>query len=498
MTDTAIKNFTIIICSIYSYRKLLNLKRYSLPQVILNFFFSLILSFTGYTIRLFDPLLSIMIMIVLLFTFITLITKTTLELSITTTILSLGISYTAFALAVLIAGTTIYTLSFIFKLDPKTVPSMATNIAIACIQYLLILLPFRLKRLRKGMPFLHKIGSTNAGVLISTILLCSVILLSTRQLAPLTFVVLYLSSLLCSVFVFLWWRNRIKQSYLDRIQRLEIETLQHTVWEKDNEIEKLRKENEALSKIIHRDNKLIPAMTLAVSDFLQCCQDKDKQEILTKGEELLSYLRSSSEDRLGIINNYQTVSKTLISTKVYSIDSLLKYMLNKSNCNHINFDLMLTGSAKYMIENVISEADLNTLLSDLLENAIIATKYSHEKRILVHLGIIDNHYVIEVLDSGIPFEEEILENFGIKQVTTHSEEGGSGIGLITIYELVKQYQASFILEECNIKNTGFTKKISIIFDQAGEFIINLPYFEKTRTKSSQDTRFVQDKELIYF
>lgn len=105
------------------------------------------------------------------------------------------------------------------------------------------------------------------------------------------------------------------------------------------------------------------------------------------------------------------------------------------------------------------------LLADLLENAIIATKHSKEKNILVHLGILYQNYVIEVFDSGIPFESKTLKDFGIKRTTTHSNEGGSGIGLMSIYELMKQYKASFLLEKYNLEKSGFTKKISVIFDR---------------------------------
>lgn len=419
-------------------------------------------------------------MIILLFVFITYRTETALELSITTTILSLGISYTAFSFAVSFVGIIFYILSLIFVFNIDDIPTVASMTVISLVQFILTLLPFQIKRLRKGMPFLYKIGSTNAGVLISITLLSCVILISTRKFETFTSVSLFLSILFCSFFVFIWWRNKIKQDYLDRLQKSKIEDLQNTVSEKDKDIERLQKEVEALSKIIHRDNKLIPTMTMALSDFLKCCQDKDNEELHKQGEELLDYFNSSAQDRLGIIQEYQAESRTLTTTNVYSIDSLLKYMLNKSHGLHIKFDLTLSASVKYMIENIISEADLNTLLSDLLENAIIASKHSDEKEILVHLGIIDKHYVIEIFDSGIPFDLEVLKNLGIKRTTTHAKEGGSGIGLMTIYELVKHYNASLIIEECLFEKTGFTKKIALIFDQEGQFIINLPYFKETK------------------
>ncbi len=57
----------------------------------------------------------------------------------------------------------------------------------------------------------------------------------------------------------------------------------------------------------------------------------------------------------------------------------MAYMLQKAKAHGINFDLSVSGSVKYLVENVIGESDLNTLLADLIDNAIIAVKNCEKK-----------------------------------------------------------------------------------------------------------------------
>ncbi len=75
------------------------------------------------------------------------------------------------------------------------------------------------------------------------------------------------------------------------------------------------------------------------------------------------------------------------------------------------------------------------------------------------------------MNSGEFFNTDILLNFGIKKATTHLHEGGSGIGLITVYEILRKYKASFILDELD-NNTLFSKKLSISFNNLNQNFIN--------------------------
>ena len=55
--------------------------------------------------------------------------------------------------------------------------------------------------------------------------------------------------------------------------------------------------------------------------------------------------------------------------------------------------------------------------------------------------------------------------------TTHGDSGGSGIGLMTAFEILRTCKASFLLDEC-INNTPYSKVISICFDGLGQIRIH--------------------------
>jgi sensor histidine kinase regulating citrate/malate metabolism len=78
----------------------------------------------------------------------------------------------------------------------------------------------------------------------------------------------------------------------------------------------------------------------------------------------------------------------------------------------VEFDLTVTGSVKYMIENIVALADLTTLLADLIENAMAAVRYREKKKILVLIGVIENCYLIDAFDSGTSFEPDTLASLG--------------------------------------------------------------------------------------
>ncbi len=70
----------------------------------------------------------------------------------------------------------------------------------------------------------------------------------------------------------------------------------------------------------------------------------------------------------------------------------------------------------------------------------------------------------------IPFQPDTLLKIGKKRTTTHSDTGGSGIGLMTVFELIKKYNASFLIDE-SINNEFFAKNVSVVFDGLCEYRI---------------------------
>ena len=276
---------------------------------------------------------------------------------------------------------------------------------------------------------------------------------------------------LLAIALLIWWRHKITQSYVEKLRVDEVELLYKEISDKDLEIEKLHAHNEQLSGIIHKDNKLIPAMEMAVRNYLQTAALMKPEDARQTGAELLGKLERMAEERTGIIHTYQENFSYRQSSGLISIDAIVDYMENRASTLGIEYHYQFDKTLKEMLPAFITEDDAMHLLSDLIENAIIAVTHSEKKNIHIHIGFIRSILFIDISDSGIPFTPETYEKFGNIQYTTHAEHGGSGIGLMDIAKLKKQYQFSLQIYEYPENETIYTKKIRILFDRKAHYLI---------------------------
>lgn len=217
----------------------------------------------------------------------------------------------------------------------------------------------------------------------------------------------------------------------------------------------------------------------------------DSAEYITEGNRLQIELSKLSEERRNMLQHYEQNNVKLPATHITSTDNLLKYMYEKARQDDIALQLIMSYNLPQMIQQIIDEADLNTLLADLIENAIIATKHNKQHSILISFSIVDKAYSFNIFDSGIPFTAEIIQGFGKQQLTTHADTGGSGIGLMTTYELLRKYNASFIINEFD--SGQYTKEISIIFNDLQQYILKTyrPEEEISSLKKRNDLQIIR-------
>jgi hypothetical protein len=100
--------------------------------------------------------------------------------------------------------------------------------------------------------------------------------------------------------------------------------------------------------------------------------------------------------------------------------------------------------------------------------------------VFVSLGTENGIHELCVEDSGIPFKVETLVNLGIKKTTTRADEGGSGLGYMTIFEILRECNASLIITEYEPEKLSFTKSIAVRFDHKGEHILQTNRVEEIR------------------
>lgn len=459
-----IKYFAIILCGIYCYIKLLNLpqkKKLVFPTLLFTVCLSLLAALSE-TVFPHTAILLLILVSMLFFSFIA--PNFSPEICITAMIISYGISYITFSMAIIIVG-----FLFISEVTNPTYNHMLYQILTAFLQLLITQLPFQFKRLKKGMPFLINRLASFPLMIISLLVLLGAVLLSSIPYNELyCFTLLF--AFIFAIFVFLSWRNNITKTYLDKLKEKDIAELNAALSQKDIRIKELEEENGELAKIIHGDNKLIPAMALAVKSFLESASALPGGDRET-GQRLLEDLEQMTAHRKGILLRQDNRCHTFHATGVSSVDSLLNYMQQKASEKETDFDVSVTCDMDSFLRKTISEEDLNTLLADLLENAMIAAAHSSSRHVLLSIDKTDSFYHISIFDSGIPFSKEVLVNLGLQQYTTHKEEGGSGIGLVTSYELIRKYNASLIIEEYAQDSGLYTKKVSLIFNRLGQYTL---------------------------
>ncbi len=411
-------------------------------------------------IRQYTQIISIVVMITTSIFVSMALLKVETSTAIVVTMLGYGISYLLYLCGAIILGI----VKTIIQ-DNSVSINLLSVIFIGAFQVSLSILFFRTKRLRHGLPFLSDSKYSDLGVYLCVSVLLVATILGVQSLSERTIIALFFLLICLGVVLGYWWKKYLIREYLEHLQKAKHKELENTVAILENKIETLSKENETFSKLIHKDNKLIPAMELAVSQLLySIAQDDNEQSRMEQAQSILKQLKALSEERAGIVKNYEDASQKLPCLGLNGLDALFLFMLQRAHMSEIEFDLKLDDGIDQIITGNISESDVSTLLADLIENALIAANHTeHKKAVQVKLSAHAGIFYISVSDSGPPFPPEVLERWGIERITTHADTGGSGIGMMTIYELCQKYSASFEIEQ--VQNVSpYRKCVSIRFD----------------------------------
>lgn len=466
MIQDLIRWFFNFLCSFYLFYKLLNLKQ---PNYFYKLSFLVLIFIESFFLSIFNPNISIFI-----FPLVTTVntyvlsrsTKKTISLSLIALIISESIHYIFLLLVALLMGLSVAP----FFYGRYDLPYVTIQLSGGIIELLFLFLLFKIKRLRRGMPFLYQIGSSATGFILSCFILLIITIINFYDTIPTTqFVFLLIALFLIGLLLYCWWRFRITRDYREKLRQAELKALQNELNEKDNRIRELEENNDSLAKIIHKDNKLIPAMELAVCEYLEAeATDGDTRK---KGEQLASGLKSMAQERKGTLNSYRHDEHALPVTGVCVLDALFTYMQQRALAQNINFSLHITGDIVKMTEDIISGEDLSHLLADLLENAMIAIGDNEVRSLSAYLCHNEDSCTIEISDSGNAFDVQLFEDFGQTRHTTHKDSGGSGIGLMDIWKIKKQYRASLHIIEYTPGTSIFTKKIALVFDRKNHYLI---------------------------
>lgn len=384
--------------------------------------------------------------------------KRSLNIALGLSTVSFTVGFLLFSIAWCISIPAYYAMYSLIK-DTFTLDIVATTFT-GLLQTIICLLFFRIKRLRHGIPQIEKNINSDISTLICVITLFLVFYMYSTDTSNYINLIIAFIIIICSILLIQSYKKHIKNVYIEKVNKRNKEIAEETLSEALAENKKLSDENKKLSAIIHKDNKIVPAMYLAVNEILEC-ESPDIQK--GKSIELKNQLQALVSERKEILTDYETKNKALPNCGLPSTNACLKYLYNKATKSNIKFSVSSTAELNKYNGITECENDFNTLLLDLGENAIISADSSDTKNILILINSDITRLSLSIFDSGNQFEPNVIKNLGIKRTTTHKKSGGTGIGLMNSIELCKKHKASFILDE-TISNDEYSKCVSVDFD----------------------------------
>jgi len=497
-----IKNVGIVIVSVFLYLKILNMKQLPNAKLILIGIFTLFLSLLSHAAWTVSQYLYIVTVAACLAIFFKFAFRIGWGLAVTVAVLAYTMSYALYIMAAWIVAVPLAVLAVIhgnagssgdpfwdsfldgsnyentfwgyILYNPGYEDTVWAFLAYFVIQFSLAIFIFRIKRLRSGFPILKKDEFTYFAFLFGFFgLLFATVFNRTFDIRQLIFLSMLGMSVL-AVGIFLWWRASITRAYKDMLKDRQIDEENKKTAIMEQEMETQKEHIQFLSSIIHKDNKLIPAMSLAVENFIRLSENQLDEDAKRKAQMILDEMDSQSRERAGYLSEYKTVGKKIPKTNLFKIDSMFEYLGRKALQNGAIFDLAILCDVRFLIGKSLTEADLVTLMADLIDNAIYAVSSSPFKRILTTICIEDGCYEVRVSDSGADFNIDTLHKLGKASATTHEDDGGSGIGYLTIFKILNETKASLVIQEYEHKPNALTKQIAVRFDGKNRYAIESP------------------------
>ena len=457
-TDVLKQTF-IIIFSYYIYLRITNISKKSLKIFFLLPISAVIISILTNIIEYnIDSYCSMSLMVLLMtfnnkFCF-----RSNIEYTILLTIISFCFSYIIYIMSVMVA--------FL----PVTIIQLNDNVnfvIILIIYYLFTINTFKINKFKYGIIYLNNklkdsyinlfVFNIGAIILMVSMILNDNMIVQSRKIG-ITFVIV-------SIIMFLTIKQSFDLYYKQSLLEKDLKETKEELENKKQEIEKLEKANLEFSKTSHSLAHKQKALEYRLSQLTKLGKINEDEEIDIKNE-----LENISEEMYKEPEDIE-----LAKTDITSIDNMFSYMQSECIKDNIKFELQVVGNIHYMVNNLISENELEILIADHIKDAIIAINHSDNsnRSILVRIGKIDNVYSLYIYDSGIEFTKEVLDNLGKKPITTHADTGGTGMGFMNTFDTLNKTKASLIINEIGKPcEDNYTKVLIFKFDNQNEFKVN--------------------------
>lgn len=490
IVNRIIKIFFINFLTYYVVTKIINYKNTNIIKYIAIFITSIMLAIIEVSLVKIMPTLPVIVFMYVIYSFVnSKITNNTVNYSLVLTFISLTITYLIYLISIILAGILVKTLNL--NISKNHILILFITVLIETIILYAI---FKIKRIRNGIAFLQDPEKVNNVGIIGMIFIGIVLIIYSIIQDTIHTRYIFWGMVIEFICVCIWVNKKITTYYKQKLKERTIEELESEIKERDEEINKILEENKEIATINHKYSNRIKSL----ENFSH--QIMSKPELVEKmetefGEDFINFekqINNISEEYTKEIEEKIQHKNHLEKTGIFGIDNILEYMSNEAIKNNIKFNLKIYEDIQYMIENIIDQSKLETLLGDHIKDAIIAINSSENtyKELLVEIGEIENCYQVCIYDTGIEFEISTLLNLGLKAITTHKLTGGSGIGFMTTFETLKATKASLIIEERHpIDDKDYTKAVRIKFDGKHEYRI-CSYRSKEIQNKNKDTRII--------
>lgn len=472
------KMFVLCNLTFYTYFKIIGSKEITISKVIVNALVSIATAVIYSATNLIFDSLIVILMCVLLHGLISsyYIDKNNKRYWIAY-IFSFFVSYVIYMISVFATSIIMLLIS-----NNKTAYSPACLIFIALFSLIISFAIFKFPKFKNGVNFIKNFTYYSNSTVFVLVAAFGVILMlyvvfqsdftqSLLRIAPFAVVIVSM------IFIFIIY-NQISKHYRSNMRDRTISVQKEEIDANEKEISELKEQNLKLAKTIHKYNHRLSSLENSIRKVI----DNSNVEFASELSIVLEQTKKVGEQ----LSDETKVTMKLPTTNVLSVDNMLDYMKEEATKCGIDFALKVSDSVKILIDKYIAEDKFETLLGDHIKDAIIAinSKGDGYKSILVLIGIVDGAYELSIYDTGVEFDIPTLLKLGTEPITTHKNDGGSGLGFMTTFETLKSCKASLVIEEYDAAVTNYTKSVTIRFDGKCEYRIYSYRADKIKSESN--------------
>lgn len=460
-----IKYFFINLVTCYISFKISNFKTLNLKSKLITIAICIIISiiFT-FCSKFFYPSYLIVLLYFVLSLLYFYITKYKINYSIVVTFVALTITIILYVMSIFTILFTCMAFSHLNKQSPIIL------IFTILLETLLIFLIFKIKRFKNGFSFLKNKEYSYTLVLFMSGIVVVLFTAIGNYISNFINEFSLLGLILILLSMFIWIKEKITLHYKNLLVKDTIQNLQNQLNEQIHINKILKDEIEKLSVINHKFSGRISALELYVKKLsYDLSNNIDANNNIIEAKKLTQSLSAEFSNEMHInLQDYFHINKT----SIINIDNILEYFELECRNKNISFNVIVKSNIKSEVNKVISLNLFEILISDIINNAIIAINHNPNKnnKILVQFDKSD-YLEFRVYDTGIEFEIDTLVKLGKEQITTHRADGGSGIGFITTFETLNKTNGSFIIEEYKNDKCEYSKCLIFKFDNKKQFII---------------------------